>query len=274
MNVPSRQPPDGRFIQGSNFAYFLPNGWSRIEEGNHVLFIRADDLSAGVFVNGQSGLVIGLTPAQFLHFMLCDTMRVTNDLRILAAWPMQPLPPYLQAEAMEVVYTVVGPHGPIRKRGVAVGNVACVPGRCDGFFNLAASDEARWPEYSDWLPLVALQAVNIGPNPFSRDMTNLGIARNAQEMNHALSSYWQWSQATWNNVAEQRAQAFARQSDGMGEVLTGNRWDRDPFTGYWTSNSLTPGAIWKHRDGGQVELDNPTDDPNTPTDPNWRPVRR
>jgi hypothetical protein len=154
MAVPSsRRPPEGQFIQGSNFAYFLPNGWSRAEEGNLVLFIRSDDRTAGVFINGRSGLVSALTPAQFLELILCEAMRVTQDLRILATWPTQPLPPYLQAESMEVVYTVMGMHGPVRKRGIAVSNVACVYQRCDGFINLAASDEELWPDYADWLPV-------------------------------------------------------------------------------------------------------------------------
>ena len=97
-------PPDVR--QGRNFAFNLPPQWQIAEEGNHVLYLRAPDQSAGIVVAGLSGLNFPLNPAAFAQHIFATVLRIAAPLRFINNWGLNPFTGYTSAEAFEVSYAV------------------------------------------------------------------------------------------------------------------------------------------------------------------------
>ena len=123
------------------------------------------------------------------------------------------------------------------------------------------------------LPSVAMAAHNTGPDAYgSRTMAQeiRGIAGQEQA---AYANYRAWSDATWKAVNDARAAAQDRQQGAMGPLLTGQEWVNDPYGNQPQRRSTTPAVIWVSRDGRQVSSDDPSFDPRTPSDNDWRRVR-
>ncbi len=266
--------PQTRIVQGRNFTYALPAGWRVGEEGNHALVLQANDLSAGVIVYGVSGLGQNLTPPQFAYSAITNNLRLAPDVRISKPTPIQPMPGYTAAAVMDIAYTKKGPQGTQRIVGIVVSNVVSVYARSDAVVTLMLALDSRWGAVQSWLPQVALQALNTGPNPFGRTAMSGAILNDTVRQREAYGQYLSWSQANWAGVVAQRAASLDRQAQGNGETLTGQYWGKNPYSGEPERFSTSPSVIWVHRDGRQIPSSNSTFDPRTPTDSDWRRVQR
>ncbi len=266
--------PQTRLIQGQNFTYLLPAQWRLAEEGNHALVLQAQDLSAAVIVYGVSGFAQDLDPARFAHDVITNHLRLSPNAQVSNPTPVRPLPGYTAAAILDINYSRDGPQGPKRIVGLALSNVVSVYGRSDAVMTLALALDTAWPSLRSWLPQLALQAVNTGPNPFGRTSVSGNIQRDGVRRREAYGQYLEWSQANWAGVVAQRAASADRQAQDRGETLTGQYWGRNPYTGTQERFSTTPSVIWVHRDGRQAPSADPSFDPRTPTDPDWRRVVR
>jgi hypothetical protein len=258
--------------QGSNFYYVLPAGWELVEEGKFALVLRSRDQSAGLVNYGLSGLLQPQDPQTFAHQLMTNAMHLTN-VRFVDSTPIRPLAPYGSAAIIDVTYTL--PAG--RLRGVVVSNVINVYNRTDGMITLAAAKERLWGAYADWLPLLAMMAINVGPDPYGRNSTSAEILRETRQLNELATAYREWSARIWDEVSQFRARVQERQSQELGPILTGKQWYDNPFGGPPIQLSSGPTVIWVNRNGDILPSDNPTFDPRTPTDPDWQrmvPQRR
>lgn len=274
VRASSQTMPETRIIQGRNFTFALPVGWRVGEEGNHALVLQANDLSAGVIVYGISGLGQNLTPPQFAYSVITNTLRLSPDVRISNPTPIRPMPGYTAAAVMDITFTKMGPQGPQRIVGLVVSNVVSVYARSDAVVTLMMALDNRWAAVQSWLPQVALQALNTGPNPFGRTAMSAGILKDTVRQREAYGQYLSWSQANWAGVVAHRAASLGRQAQANGETLMGQYWGKNPYTGSPERYSTSPSVIWVHRDGRQVPSSDSTFDPRTPTDSDWRRVQR
>jgi hypothetical protein len=167
---------------------------------------------------------------------------------------------------MQLTWTAVMPQETRQVRGVAISNVANVYARCDATMTLASSKADLWNYFGTGLPQVAEQAVNIGPDAYWRDRLRANDVRNADRERETFLRTQEESRQAWLGVQEGRDSSFnMRQGDTS---LTGQEW----FTALDGRGAQRLNAYqthWKHRDGRIVSFDDPSIDPNTPTDPNW-----
>lgn len=278
MDLPFGNPmqsagPPAQPMRGPNFSYLLPQGWSVGEEGPYALVMRSPDLRAGIVVFGQSGMMHAMSPEQFAHQSMAGTMRLAPDVQLSPGQPLQPMPGYTHAAVMQTTYTVHGPMGPVRIVGTVVSNVAVGYGQCNGVITLASSDVNQWEHYRHWLPQVALAAQNTGPDAYGSRSMSQTISGIANQDHQAYQQYRAWSDATWQAVSNDRAASQDRQQGAMGPLLTGQEWINDPYGNQPRRWSTTPAAIWVSRDGQEVTSDDPSFDPRTPMNSDWRRVR-
>lgn len=266
--------PPIQIVQGRNFTYALPAGWRTVEEGNHALVLQSADQGVGIIVFGTSGFQQGLSPFQYAQYVITQRMKLAPDARVFDAAAIQPFPGYTSAAVMNLTMTGVTPQGRVPIVGMAISNVVSVYGRSDAFVTVMLARATHWPAVRGWLPQVAMQALNTGPNPFGRTGMSASIQQNTQRVGQTYQQYLQWSRQNWAEVVAQRAQSLDRQAQAVGENLTGQYWSRNPYTGNPERYSTTPGATWVNRDGRVMESANPTFDPRTPTDNDWRRVQR
>jgi hypothetical protein len=235
------------------------------------LVLRAPD--AAIIVFGLSGLPAMLDPMQFGFHVLHDVMRLAPDVRFASARAIAPRPGYTHAAVLEVAYTIMTPMGAVPCQGLVFSNVAVTYGACSGAITLAAAQANTWPRYQSWLPGLALEAVNVGPNAYGSTAIAGVMHGIAQREGEAHAQYRAWSQATWQAVANERSVTNAHNQQALDPVLTNQQWDADPFGGNALRRSSTATVIWVHRDGREVSSDDPSFDPRTPMDSDWRRAR-
>lgn len=260
--------------QGPHFSYLMPEGWAVGEEGPHALVLRSPDAAAGIIVFGLSGMPVALDPVQFAMHAMRDVMRLAPDVQLWNPRAIAPRPGFTAAAAIDTRYTLFGPTGPAPVLGLVVSNVAVGYGFGNGVITIAGAQQAAWPSVASWLPGVALAAVNTGPNAYGSTGMAAQMHGIARQEGDAQARYRAWSAATWDAVVQQRAEVGARQADALDPVLTGQRWDADPFGGPMARRSTAPRVVWVHRDGREVASDDPSFDPRTPMDADWRRVDR
>ena len=260
-------------VRGPHFTYLLPPGWRVGEEGNFALVLRSPDMLAGIIVFGQSGLLFPFSPEQFAHQAMAGAMQLAPDVRFMNVRSIPAMPGYTHAAVMETSYTVYGPTGPVPIRGIVFSNVAIGWGQCNGTITLASSEISRWPSYESWLPQLAMAAQNTGPNPYGSTAMAQTMHNITQQEAAQQSAYRQWSEATWQAVVAQRNASVDRQQEGLDPMLTGRQWTSDPYGNPAQHRSITPAAVWVSRDGREVQSDDPSFDPRTPTDNDWRRIR-
>lgn len=264
FNCGSQQKMNVR--QGPNYNHVLPAGWTVGEEGQYALVLRSPDQSAMIINFGLSGLFQPMTPQQLAYDMMTNRMRLANDVRFGDSSPIRPLSPYANAAIIEVTFSL--PTG--RYRGFVISNVANVYQRTDGMITLVVAREGLWSAYADWLPQLAMLAINTGPDPYGRHSLSIAIQNDLRRLNQLASEYRDWSRAIWNDVAQFRARVQERQRQELGPMLTGQQWYNNPYGGPHIRQSTAPAVIWVNPNGDILPSDSPTFDPRTPTDPNWQ----
>jgi hypothetical protein len=267
LRHPAAPPAEVRACRGTNFSYALPTGWTVGEEGPSALVLWAADQSAWIVVFGLSGLTQHLPPDHFAWHVLTQGMRLAPDLRLWNPRPIPPMPGCAAAMVLDVAYTL--PDGP--RLGLVFSHVAYGYGQCNGVMTLVASRAPFWAGgYATWLPQIAAQAVNIGPNAYGSTAIAATNQQIAQRDGAAAADYRGWSQSLWQQVADQRAASQDAQNAAMGPMLTGQQWMDSPWGGPATRASASPAVIWQHRDGRQLSSPDPGFDPRTPFDQDWR----
>jgi len=258
------------FRQGPYFNHALPAGWLVMQENNTMLLLQSRDQSADISVAGIGGLKQQLTPEVFA-FQRMAALRLT-DVRFTSVVYIIPMAAYDGAAVMDVTYTA--PMG--RMRGLVVSNVATVYNRnvferTDGVMALVGAKERIWDAYSSWLPGVALQAVHTGVNPFDAPRRD---AERANQTNQMVSAHRDWAKRTWDELVAYRTKTQADQdaAPGMPQAAlpAGQQWYDNPYGGAPIRQSTDPAAIWINRNGQQLPTDDPSFDPRTPNDPEWR----
>jgi hypothetical protein len=259
-------------VSGPNFTYLLPPGWFVAEEGKYSLSLRSNDYRAGITVFGQSGLMYPATPDQYAYQVMTSVMHLQN-VQFSQPRPIQPMPGCTQAMMIETIYPVMMQNGSFMAKGIVVSNVAIGYNQCDAVMTLAAADVALWPQYQSWLPQVGLVACNTGPDPYGRS-TMAGVISGIAIQDHtAYNAYSQWSNSLWQQVVNNRNTSVANQQNAMESILTGQVWVNSPYTGEATRQSTTPAVIWESQDGRRISSEDPSFDPRTPTDSDWRRLR-
>jgi hypothetical protein len=254
---------------GRNFAHLLPSGWQVIEEGNYVLFCASSDRSAGTFVYDITGAPYMVDPMRFIEYVLMNVSRIQSQIQVGAVWSIRPLSGYNSAIAGELQYA--GQDG--ERIATAFCNLAVAYQTCSGVIHLASYQKQRFADYAGWLPQVAIQAVNIGPNPFGATVAGGVIRGIAERERAAFADFREWSRVNWDEVTQQPAASDAWRQSGLDPVLTGHEWNGDPFGGADTRDSTTPAIIWTHPSGARIESADPSFDPRTPQDQGWQRVR-
>ena len=74
-------------------------------------------------------------------------------------------------------------------------------------------------------------------------------------------------------LIEIQRRGYTRRQDAMGPMMTGQFWQQDPWGNGAERYSSTPAVIWVDRYGRQLTSDDPSFDPRTPYDQDWRRVR-
>jgi hypothetical protein len=259
-----------QFRQGPYFYHALPAGWEVVEESNSALALRSRDRSADIIVSGIGGLNQPLSPEVFAYQRMTTSLHLT-DVRFLSLLYISPMSAYDSAAIMDVTYAA--PIG--RLRGLVISNVANfynrnVYNKTDGVMTIVGAKERIWDAYADWLPLVAMQAVNNGPAPFGKTVVSTPVQRDIQQLNQAAAAHRDWSIRTWDEVAQYRAKAQADQSAAPGSMPAGKQWYDNPYGGPPIQQSASPAVIWINRNEQQLPSDNPNFDPRTPADPDWQ----
>lgn len=269
------QMPPCQIRQGPNFAHPLPQGWIVGEEGNHALVLVAPDFSAGIFVFGLSGFMYPMGCDQFAHYVLTQGMRLSPDPRFMKVSQVQPAQGYGQAAAIDVSmrFQIAGPLNGIPAQGIVFSNVAVGYQQMNGFIALAWAQPQAWPSHERWLPGIALQAYNTGPDPFGATGISMVNRADAAAMSQAWNAYQSWSQNTWDQVVRERWASDERRQDAMGPMMTDQFWQQDPWGNGPERYSNTHAVIWVDRHGRQLTSDDPAFDPRTPYDQDWRRVR-
>ena len=160
--------------------------------------------------------------------------------------------------------------------GVIIANVAVGYQVFGGVVALAAALQHRRPDYATWLPGVALQAVNTGPDPYG-SQSMAGVIHGIAAQDGAVAAQHRaWLDQVWREVVRDRNDQVDRQQEALGPMLTGQDGYRDSWGNSWGNAPLrrpTGAAVrWISRDGRATWSDNPTYDPRTTVDPDWRRV--
>ncbi len=121
---------------------------------------------------------------RLLHSAITNNLQLAPDVRISNPTSIQPLHGYTAAAVVTLMLAL----------------------------------DSRWGAVQPWLPQVALQALNTGPNPFGRTAMSAGILNDTVGEHEAYGQYLSWSQANWAGVVAQRAASLDLQAQGNGET--------------------------------------------------------
>jgi hypothetical protein len=266
-------PHQSQQVRGPNFTYMLPPGWFVAEEGKYSLALRSQDFRAGINIFGQSGMMYSVPPDQYAYQVMTSIMGLTN-VQFGQVHPIQPMPGCTEAVKIEVLYPVMMQNGSFTAKGIVVSNVATGYNQCDAVMTLVATDVALWIQYQSWLPQVGLAACNTGPDPYGRSSMHSVINGIAIQDHKAYTAYAQWSNSLWQQVVSDQNALTTNQQDTMGSILTGQEWVEDPYAGTPRRQATAPAVIWISRDGRQIASHDPSYDPRTPSDSDWRKIQR
>ncbi len=263
-----QQRPKPQPTRGPNFTYFLPPGWQVVEEGKCSLCLKSQQDLSGIIVYGTCGMMQPIPPEHFVYNFMTHNMQAMN-VQFTQVKPIQPMPGYTHAALIDVQYLINMPTGPAQVNGLVISNVVVVYGRCDAIMTLVASDAQVWPQNERWLPELAFAAYNTGPDPYGRHSMSSTLIGSTMQEQAAFEAYNSWSQNLWSQVIADRHRSIDYQNEERGELLTGNQWVTNPFTGHQIQVSTTPAVIWINRDGRTVSSQIATFDPRTPYDNDW-----
>lgn len=255
--------------QGQCFRFAVPAGWQVAEDGQFAVVLRAPDQRAITTMVGNVGLPSDYSPSQYVTGRLSQLG--LQDLRFGQARPARPMLGFASAWEFDVDYSVSG----IVCHGVARCSVAPNYDFCTMVMTWAASEASQWPSYASWLPEVAGQveitnSAAFGASGIAQQNLQNSIALGEQARRNREHSQEQWDQVTRDRDASQ-----ARNNDDFRQALGPvERYD-NPYTNQPVELPSANAVYWVNPITGQIVGDpNPSYDPRTPTDSNWKPLKR
>ncbi len=265
-----RQPPQTQPVavevrEGHVFQYVIPAGWQVLEEGQFAVVLRSPDSAAITYLVGNAGLLPGSSPVQYLQQKL-DALKLEN-LRFGEPRQGKPINGCEQAVDLDYTYTFKG----VACRGTAKCSIHSIYNNLTFVMTAAASVEAQWASYAEWLPLVPQAAKALNGAAFGargilqQDLVNSAALGKQAEANREASA------RLWEQVAADRDAVQKRQREDMRDTLGNTHTYDNPYDHRPVDLSANNSVYWVNMRTGQVVGDpSPSFDPRTPTDPNWQ----
>ncbi len=213
-NTSSQQKPEGLKIgQGNFFSYALPPGWKVGEDGQFAISLVSPDHQAMTVMVGNSGLMPGYHPGQFVYEKLMALR--PNNLQLSEAVRTTPVHGFQEAYQFQVAYNL--PSG--RYVGEAVCHITNYYGGCVMAMTAALSAQAQWSSYKSWLPQVSRQLSATNGAAFGMRGIMQQNLQNSKAFGEAMTAYRAWSQAKWQEVTDDRNKSIDRQNYQFREDL-------------------------------------------------------
>lgn len=257
--------------QGQCFEYALPAGWQVVEDGQFAVVLRDPDGSAMTLLVGNCGYPPGMVhPLAFVHEKLAGLAGPQGG-PVPQVWlgpprPGRPLPGFPEAMDVDCAFPLNG----FPWRGLATVSVRHGYGMTDLAVACAVAAEPAWPGYARWLPAVAaLVAPTNGAAFGARGIAQQNLS-NSIALGQRLQQHREHTLRLQQELADQRWRSDAERQQGIGEALTGQTWRDDPYGNAPHRVSTTPAVHWVDPQGRVVTSDDPSFDPRSATDPNWR----
>jgi hypothetical protein len=269
--APDTAPPSGSLDirNGRFFSYALPQGWRVAEDTQFALTLAAPDNQAFTVMVGNSGLPMNYPPGQFVSEKLSALQ--PENLQIGPPRPAAPIAGFAHAYRFDVTYSV---------RGVACrGTVTChvSPAYDSGVMAMTAalSVASQWPGYASWLPLAAEQISATNGAAFGRRGIMAQNLKNSTSYAEAARQYREWSQRTWQQVADDRNASQDRKAFQVRENLGAVQTYSNPFgTGVPVQLPTTYKYYWGDNQGNYLGSDDPSANPNVGSTIEWRQMPR
>src|SRR5262249_23881508 len=175
----------------------------------------------------------------FAYQGMSSLLRLAN-VRLLGVVYINPMSAYETAAILDVSFA--GPNGPMR--GFVISNIANfhrgnIYIETAGMVAVVGSKERLWEAYRDWLPLLALQALHNGPDPFAASSTS--VPPDTEIDNPEAIEHREWSKKTWDEYTDYRGK---REAPGTSAATAGRKLYDNPYGGPPIEQSASPAAIW------------------------------
>ncbi len=267
-NVAAPPPANLSIAQTRFFAYALPQGWKIAEEGQFALVLSSADGSALTVMVGNSGQPPNYPPDRFVREKLSALQ--PENLRVGNARQAMPVAGFPTGYQFEVDYTVRG----VRYHGLAKCSVATSYDTAVMAMTAALAPAGQWPAYSTWLPLVADQISATNGAAFGMRGIMQQNLQNSTAYAEAARQYREWSQRNWQQVTDQRNASQDENNRQFRDALGGVQSYSNPYD---TSSApvqlpTTYKYYWVSPDGTYVGTDDPSVNPNTGSQVEWRPL--
>lgn len=255
--------------QGPCFRYTVPAGWSVAEDGQFAVVLIAPDQRAVTTMVGNVGLPNGYNPGQYLMERLSQAGY--QNLRFGQMRQAQPAFGFPSAWECDVDYVVGG----VACHGIARCSVAPNYDFCTMVMTWAASENSQWPNYAGWLPQIAAQvdvtnSAAFGASGIAQQNLQNSIALGEQARRNREHSAQQWDQVT-----RERGESQDRNNAAFRDAVGGVQPYQDPYQNRTVELPAGNAVYWVNMTTGQIVGDpNPSFDPRTPTDSNWRAMPR
>jgi hypothetical protein len=255
--------------QGQYFRYAVPGGWQVMEDGQFAVVLMAPDRSAITTMVGNVGLPSNYSPAQYVFEKLSQAG--LSDLRLGDGRAASPAFGFPSAWEFDVAYSVGG----AACRGLARCSVAPNYDFCTMVMTWAAAEASQWPAYATWLPDLAAQAQVTNSAAFGAS----GIAQQNLQNSIALGEQArrnrEYSAEQWADVTRQRGASQDRNHADFREAMGAVQSYYDPYENRAVELPSSNTVYWVHSTSGRIVGDpNPSFDPRTSTDADWKPLRR
>jgi hypothetical protein len=257
-------PAELRIGQGQFFSYALPAGWRVGEDGQFALTLIAPDNQALTVMVGNSGLMPGYPPAQFVYEKLMSLG--PQNLQLSQPRRGQPVTGFQEAYTFEVSYYAQGQPC----RGVATCHVAPYYGGCTMAMTAALSTEQQWPGYATWLPLVATQVSATNGGAFGMRGVMAQNLQNSTAYAEAARQYRDWSQRNWQQVTDERNASVDRRNFEFRENLGAVQTYTNPYDSRVPLELTTQYQYyWVDRQGRILGTNDPGANPNVGDTGDW-----
>lgn len=262
MGVPGIEEWQGQF-----FRYLLPRGWRVAEDGNFAVVLVAPDNAALTIMVGNAGLPLGYPPGQYLYERLAPQF---PNLALSQPRPAQPVMGLQGAWEFDLAYAVNG----VPCRGLAKCSLAAGYDSCTLVITCAAAQEAQWAGYAAWLPQVAGQIIPTHSAAFGASGVMAQNLHNSLSLGQQAKAHREWSQQTWQSVADERSQVQEQHNFYFRENLGGIETFVNPYDSQLIELSNQHSYHWINPQGQVFSSNDPGENPNLGGSEEWKPLTR
>jgi hypothetical protein len=213
-----QKPEELKIGQGNFFSYALPPGWKIGEDGQFAISLVSPDHQAMTVMVGNSGLMPGYNPGQFVYEKMM-VLRPAN-LQLSNAIRTTPVNGFQDAYKFQVAYSLQSGN----YTGEAVCHITNYYGGCVMAMTAALSEQSQWTSYKSWLPQVSRQLSATNGAAFGMRGIMQQNLQNSKTFGEAMTAYRAWSHAKWQEVTDDRNASVDRQHyqfrENLGAVNT------------------------------------------------------